>query len=454
MDKATGSGTEPQWLNDRRWLKATAVAVIMLLSGLGLMVPELFAGSSPDASDIILVAPESSRQNPIPAGSLARVIVLITNAGFGAGSRAGTDASFNAGSNIGTEAKTGAKIIPRLLELVLTGEDGRSVQVSARGLDDNPQPVPPGGYARLAYGFDVPLQMAGGLVTVRAGQPETNTVMFFAGLPRQQAPEPAAEAASESKPVTAMLPKFQPFFVNFYPYKPVYFLFGTDPGVQKTSFQISFKYKLFNFEQADQTSVIDKTFDRIYLAYTQQSFWDLRSDSAPFEDSRYMPEIFYYDDDLGLSLPWLIGSGLQIGLQHESNGRSGDNSRSTNYAYVQPSLIFKFTSRLHWLLAPKAWLYVRNDNDTNGDLADYRGYVDIESEFGDPKGFALGSHLRWGKEGESWQVDLSYPLNRIPGLEGMLDVYVHAQYYTGYSEQLLIYDRKEDIFRLGFSLVR
>ena len=167
-----------------------------------------------------------------------------------------------------------------------------------------------------------------------------------------------------------------------------------------------------------------------------------------------MPEMFYYDDDLGLSLPWLIGSGFQAGFQHESNGRGGDNSRSTNYAYIQPSFIFKFTRDLHLAISPKAWVYVRNEDENNGDLADFRGYFDLAARIGNPDGVALGSHFRHGRRGSSWQVDLSYPLNQIPGFKGMLDMYLHAQYYNGFSEQLLEYKQREDIFRIGFSLVR
>jgi phospholipase A1 len=382
-------------------------------------------GAVNKALDLVLVAPESSRQDPVPAGSTAGVFVVLTNPG------------------------SAARSVPPLISLVLTSEDGRTMQVQARAAHGSPEQVQAGGFVKLAYGFDLPLQMAG-LVQAMEKR-STNTVMFFTGPPVKTG---VPEKTTAPGPVTAMLPKFQPFFVNFYPYKPVYFLFGADPGLQKTSFQISFKYKLFNFAKTEPGNGFKTAMDRIYLAYTQQSFWDLRSDSAPFEDSRYMPEVFYYDDDLGLNLPRLIGSGFQAGFQHESNGRGGINSRSTNYAYVQPSLIFKFTRHLHMLLAPKAWVYVRNDDDTNPDLADYRGYFDIESRIGDPEGFALGSHYRHGRRGGSWQFDLSYPLDQIPGFKGLLDLYIHAQYYTGYSEQLLEYNQKEDIFRLGFSLVR
>ena len=34
------------------------------------------------------------------------------------------------------------------------------------------------------------------------------------------------------------------------------------------------------------------------------------------------------------------------------------------------------------MVAPKVWAYVANDSDTNPDLEQYRGYFDLELEFG------------------------------------------------------------------------
>ncbi len=93
-------------------------------------------------------------------------------------------------------------------------------------------------------------------------------------------------------------------------------------------------------------------------------------------------------------------------------------------------------------------------NGTNGDLADYRGYFQLEGDIGNPEGLDLHGRYRHGEEGATWQFDLSYPLDKIPALEGFLDLFLHLQYSSGYSEQMLEYDKREDVIRLGFSLVR
>ena len=372
---------------------------------------------------LVLIAPDSSDEKPLSSGRQAHFTVLFTNPG------------------------PQALPIPGMLRLSFTAEGKDPVQAEARPAQATNLSVPAGGFLNAAYEFPFPDTLTGP-VRIKAVGEQTNTVIVYAGKPKENLAQISDE---DPKPILKYTSNLQPFFVNFYPYKPVYFLFGADPGIEESTFQLSFKYKLFNFEEDGK----GKSFlEKIFLAYTQQSFWDLESDSAPFEDSRYMPEIFYYEDDLGIKLPYLIGSGLQIGYQHESNGRAGDLSRSTNYAYLQPVMVFKFGQDLVLGLRPKAWVYVNNDNATNGDLADYRGYFDLEATIGFPEGLALDTHFRHGREGSTWQLDLSYPLDQIAGLVGLPDIYLHVRFYSGYSEQMLEYDQREDVILVGFSLVR
>ena len=208
--------------------KLIAAATMLVWAFWGLTAPGQAAGKPMDPKgktgiyDVVLIAPDTSGRDPVPAGSPATIFVLMTNAG------------------------TAPLKVPSMIRLVLNGEDDRSVSVAASLQGGGRGAVPPGGFARLVYGFNMPLQLAG-LVKAREISMKTNTVMFYAGPAAVADTKGLAQKTPDPEPVTAMLPKFQPFFVNFYPYKPVYFLFGADPGVQKTSFQVSFKYKLFNF---------------------------------------------------------------------------------------------------------------------------------------------------------------------------------------------------------------
>ncbi|MFC1653044.1 phospholipase A, partial [Planctomycetota bacterium] len=106
---------------------------------------------------------------------------------------------------------------------------------------------------------------------------------------------------------------YQPYIKNLTAYKPTYFLVGTDPSDSK--FQFSFKYQFWN----DPNSWAQG----LHFGYTQTSFWDLQSDSKPFDDTSYKPELFYLTPNLDFGVPWLRGMFIRTGLQHESNGRGG-----------------------------------------------------------------------------------------------------------------------------------
>ena len=105
----------------------------------------------------------------------------------------------------------------------------------------------------------------------------------------------------------------------------------------------------------------------------------------------------------------------------------------------------------HLKLAPKIYTYVENSDD-NDDLDDYRGYFDLETGVLNPEGIALNSHLFWGREGGSIQLDLTYPMSQLLGRS--LNMYLQAQYFSGYAETLLHYNERHDAFRLGFAIVR
>lgn len=242
----------------------------------------------------------------------------------------------------------------------------------------------------------------------------------------------------------------QSFLDDLSTYEPMYFLFGIDPGLDQSKFQFSFKYRLFN----PQGFLADKApwVAGFHLGYTQRSIWNLEDDSKPFDDTSYMPEVFYLRPLIDLHVNRVSAFGIQTGLQHESNGKGGSDSRSTNYLYLKPTLGIHLAGPWHVKLAPKIYAYLANEDENNPDLADYRGYVDFEVAILDPEGVALNSHWWWAKEGVSMQLDLTYPMTRLMGQS--LNFYLQAQYFSGYADTLLRYDERQEAFRLGFAIVR
>ncbi|KIH78078.1 Outer membrane phospholipase A [Geoalkalibacter ferrihydriticus] len=236
---------------------------------------------------------------------------------------------------------------------------------------------------------------------------------------------------------------------NFSAYQPIYGLIGTNP--EKSSFQISFKYRPLN----PQGSWVQARpwLQRVFLAYTQTTFYDLKEASTPFEDTSYKPEIFFITENLDSRPQSMQGFFIKTGLQHESNGRGGDMSRSTNFLYVRPMTIFySEDSGLGLMLAARAWTYVNNSRDHNPDLHRYRGYFELETKLGKDDFIVVGAKLRWASQGASVQVDATYPLHRL--VSGNLDLFFHVQYVNALAENLLDYQSRTESLRLGLALVR
>lgn len=225
---------------------------------------------------------------------------------------------------------------------------------------------------------------------------------------------------------------------HIFPYEPIYFVAGsTDPNAK---FQFGFRYQIAETES--------KWLNGFSFAYTQTSLWDLSSPSAPFYDSSYKPELLYAYNELigGGPTNWFRLDG-QVGAQHESNGKSGVDSRSLNIAYVRPAIVFGYPDHLHLTLQPRVWAYMGDLSD-NPDIDQYRGNFDLRAML-TYKDLQLSAFGRMGKEWDNYgvQIDLTY---RIP----KTGIYLDLQYFTGYGESLLGYNQKSEAFRAGIALFR
>jgi phospholipase A1 len=263
------------------------------------------------------------------------------------------------------------------------------------------------------------------------------------------APPPEA-SVSNQLPLDQSPALVQSYLDNFAVHEPMYFLLGVDPGLERSKFQLSFKYRLFNPEGWMAGSF--PWISEFHLGYTQLSLWNLKDDSVPFEDTSYMPEVFYLFPMIDLHVPVINTFGIQTGFQHESNGKGGDDSRNTNYLYIQPILGMSLIGPFDLKIVPRMFTYIGNSEGTNDDLPSYRGYLDFEIGIFDPEGLALDSHVWLAGKGATVQVDLTFPMGRLFGKS--LNLYLQAQYFSGYAETLLNYRQRHDVFRLGFSIVR
>jgi outer membrane phospholipase A len=320
--------------------------------------------------------------------------------------------------------------------------------------------IAPGAFYRARYAGTLPDGLTGNLVLEPvefAGPP-----MALAVTDEETAPAPAAETAPAAQDKDAKTARKQEvaagavgptdrdaarFASAFSPYEPNYFSAGSS-GETNAKFQVSVKFRLFNPES--QTPFLEK----LYLAYSQTSIWALGSSSKPFYDSSYRPGAFFLDDDVS-QWPFRRWSrlGFQAGVEHESNGKDGATSRSMNTAFVRPTFTLPLYRDYFVSFAPRFHSYIEKED--NPDIAEYRGYGDFLVKIGQVDGLQLATTLRKGttKDPYSAQFDLSYPLKTATF--GNLGGYLHFQYFAGYGESLLDYNRHvRPQFRIGLMITR
>lgn len=345
--------------------------------------------------------------------------------------------------------------LPEDLLLRMQFEQGSVSFLTATAEESEAVTIDAGEFLFKEYSLEFPTGTLGIVEVMIADQP-SSTVLISLHEPDNPDDPGKNIVASESDIKDEHLPSneslfslYQNYMAKLSPYKPMYFLVGADP--QDSSFQISLKYRPFN--PAGSLAKYLTWLQRVHFAYTQTSFWDLDSDSAPFQDTSYKPELFYLSQNIAFRPQWMSGMFLQTGVLHESNGRGGDSSRSTNSVYIQPSFVFfDEDTELGLLISPNFSAYFNNNDKTNPDLADYRGHVGLDLKFGQAKGAVAGVSLRFAERGTSVQADLTYPISKLLG--NNLDIYLHLQYVDTIAESLLDYTERNRAFRLGFALVR
>ena len=324
-------------------------------------------------------------------------------------------------------------------------------------VETNAVEIAPGAFARREYVSTLPSQIAGQVV-LETPMLHANRVVL----------EVAKGTWGVGKPAPKTRPAFNRFITDVEPetadkgdgpaqffkehlsaYEPMYFIAGTKAPTAK--FQISLAYQILNTDGSLARKV--PALKGLHLGYTQVSLWDLNASSAPFYDTSYIPEIFYEWKNVTCAQPtnW-CELDLQGGLKHESNGKSGDDSRSLNIFYLRPTLTIGRDEGLQLTVQPRAWVYL-GDLSNNSDMADYRGYADLRLVAGWKRGLQIAALGRMGKDGthRSLQLDATYPTMKF---FGSFSLYLDVQYFYGYGESILGYNQKTEELRVGLALFR
>lgn len=219
-------------------------------------------------------------------------------------------------------------------------------------------------------------------------------------------------------------------------FEPMYFIYGNPTS------RVNFSFKYQGIRRVP-----------LYLGYVQNIFWLLREDSKPFRDANFNPSVFYrysfseYDEQDHLDI---------VVYDHKSNGKSEPESRSINGSGAKINWRFEYEN---WSLKTHAKAMWRYKLDrTNKDFEDYVGPFEIgvsASQFSFDWLDKLEISYRFYSGGK-WGQDLTKGGHeaglafRFFGSD--LTPAFYVQYFNGYSESLLNYNKREENFRIGFML--
>lgn len=225
-----------------------------------------------------------------------------------------------------------------------------------------------------------------------------------------------------------------PYFTLF---KDNYFTVGTTIGHKPTAENSDVKFQVSIAQRLTKSTLPFNTY--LFLMYTQKCFWNVFQESLPMYDLNFNPGI-------GLS-KLLIVKNRVIGkatllVEHESNGRDGDASRSWNRItfganiYIDPNV----------MVFGKAWIPII-DGENNRDILKYCGLFSggVSASFNDRR---LGLSLIFTKRsGFNLNYNTIIEFNyRIFKKENQ---YLFLQYYNGYGEGLLDYNKFHSRLRVG-----
>ena len=180
----------------------------------------------------------------------------------------------------------------------------------------------------------------------------------------------------------------------------------------------------------------------LWLAYTQQSFWQAynRSASSPFRETNYQPEVMAMIP-VNKSIGDFNIRYVNFGLVHQSNGQTSTLSRSWNRIYAELGV-----EHGNFSLSTRVWRRLdnaRSDND-NIDITDYLGHGDIRATYREKGGreFSLTARRNFSTGHGALQASLAMPI--------ATNLKAYFQMFSGYGQSLIDYNYSQKSIGAGF----
>ncbi len=217
-----------------------------------------------------------------------------------------------------------------------------------------------------------------------------------------------------------------------------YFLAGVPTNKQISKQNSDIKYQISIRQRLTKTVLPYNTY--LLFTYNQKAFWNVLEYSSPFKDVNYNPtlgftKIIFIDNKFTGVVSAMV--------EHESNGRDSIYSRSWNY--VSLSGIYFYNSMLNF--QTKFWIPFVGDD--NLDLMDYKGIGML----------AINAQNRTSKFRASLVLNFT---DKIKPINTTLNIHIKInkksnqflfiQFYNGYAEGLLNYNKFTSMVRVGISI--
>lgn len=220
-------------------------------------------------------------------------------------------------------------------------------------------------------------------------------------------------------------------------YKDNYFIFGTSLNHKPTNTNTNVKFQISIQQKLTRSTLPWGSY--LYLYYTQKVFWNILEESLPMTDLNFNPGI-------GLAKPLFfhnryIGK-LNLQIEHESNGRDSIQSRSWNRITFGANIMVDDNLMVHG----KVWIPII-DGENNPDILDYCGIYQVGTQ-------VMTNDRRW-KFGvilvkrRGWKPNYNIIGEMSFRFSRKADWNLYAQFYNGYGEGLLNYNKYQSQLRVG-----
>ncbi len=226
----------------------------------------------------------------------------------------------------------------------------------------------------------------------------------------------------------------QPYFGL---YKDNYFIFGPSIGPRPTKENTNVKFQISIAQRLTRTTLPWGTY--LYLFYSQKCFWNVLENSMPMTDLNFNPGI-------GLTKPLFVKNRyigkLTFLIEHESNGRDSTASRSWNKIALAANVMLTNNLMVHG----KIFIPIV-DGENNRDIIHYTGFWQAGAQI-------LSNDRRWMggitvMKRNQWNLNANVIVDVAYRLFNNANQYIFMQYYNGYGEGLLEYNKFHSQLRVG-----